>query len=105
MPTAESRDGTSPKGSARLPTRYLLPRVHTRRAGSPDIRLPAEYLLVLPPGCARLPTLRTASYGHQLACRLQWHMFTLLLAASSYDGTVWLWDIADPSVPFRLGHP
>ena len=32
-------------------------------------------------------------------------MFTLLLAASSYDGTVWLWNIADPSRPIPLGAP
>ncbi len=43
----------------------------------------AEYLLVLPPGRARLPTPRTASYGHQLAYRLQWHMFTLPVCSST----------------------
>ena len=30
----------------------------------------AEYLLVLPPVHARVPALRTASYGHQVAFRL-----------------------------------
>jgi hypothetical protein len=33
-----SQDGTSQKGSPRLPRRCLLRRVHTRRAGGPDIR-------------------------------------------------------------------
>jgi hypothetical protein len=37
----------------------------------------AEYLLVLPPGHAWVPTPRTTSYGHQVACRLQGHVFTL----------------------------
>jgi hypothetical protein len=50
----------------------------------------AEYLLVPPRGRARVPTRRTASYGHQVVCGLQGYMFTLP-ECSSPSGIVRSW--------------